>query len=87
MAGINKMYWTNKEHRQFWDWFCNYYKIDVQGRDMLTSITIYDPESMHDHIVAVTHFSGRVDKYLKKHCPLKFVQQRLDEQYGGKLNG
>lgn len=85
MAGIDKMYWTYEQTLKFYEWFFDHYKINEQGRDMLESLTEVEIGKRQDKIHMVTHFSTRVDKYLQKHCPLDFIQKRLDEQYEGKV--
>jgi uncharacterized protein YpiB (UPF0302 family) len=83
MAGIDKMYWTMDEYNLFMKWFFQHFKIDEKAREILNSIGTSDHYT--DNIYAVTNFRERTDKYLKKHCDLKFVQKRLTEQYDGEI--
>ena len=82
MAGIDKMSWTREQKYQFFEWYFKHYNINKQGMDMLENMTEYDETTTVNNVHVVTNFSRRTDDYLRKHCKLKFIQKRLDEQYG-----
>ena len=81
MAGIDKMHITKDQFYTFCEWFISHYKINEQGQEILEGMGYQDAIENNG---ATFNFSTRTDKYLKKHCKLKFVQKRLDEQYGDK---
>jgi hypothetical protein len=78
MAGIEKMHMTKDQFYTFCEWFINHYRINDQGQEIFDKINWQD--ILKDG-VASFNFSERTDKYLMKHCKLKFVQKRLKEQY------
>ena len=76
MAGIDKMHMTDKQLETFVDWLQSHYNIGYAGQEIIDQLQYQD-----NFEGGRFNFSERTDKYLMKHCKLKFVQKRLKEQY------
>jgi hypothetical protein len=78
MAGIDKMHMAKDQFYTFCEWFFEHYNINKQGMEILEQMNY---QNVLKDKTATFNFSARTDKYLMKHCKLKFVQKRLSEQY------
>ncbi len=82
MAGIDKIYGTERQLFELRGW--------LQKKDSELLDYVADPDDKwyikHDDETtefSIANFPEDVDKWLYKHCPLKFVTERIHEQYGG----
>lgn len=77
MASIDKIYGTMADYLELVSWlYDNQPKLLDQ---------VYDPRYDLDFQEerALSNFSNAADVWLWEHCPLDFVRNRLEEQYGG----
>ena len=73
MAGIDKIYGTQKQFLELEKWLdnnCPDYKR-----------YLYPKNEYNKDYRPIANFSSDVDEWLKEKCPLDFVQARLKEQY------
>jgi hypothetical protein len=74
MAGIDKIYGTQGQYLELAKWLddnCPDYKK-----------YLYPENGYNKEYRPISNFRSDVDEWLKKNCPLGFVQKRLKEQYG-----
>lgn len=74
MAGIDKIYGTEKQYDMLKDWL-------AKNRPKYLK-SLYPKGDTE--IFPISCFSEEQDRDLKKNCPIRFVQKRLVEQYGKK---
>lgn len=78
MAAIDKIYGTEKEYDTFYEW------AEKNRPDILKHF--YPRDGCNNYDRPITNFPVRVDKWLLKNCPIKFVIDRIREQYDLKEN-
>ena len=74
MSGIDKIYGTQVQYLELAKWLddnCPDYKK-----------YLYSKNGYNKEYRPISNFRLDVDEWLKKNCPLGFVQKRLKEQYG-----
>lgn len=92
MAVIDRIYCTSKkEFIEFYRWcekLSEVYKKETQKEILsyfYTSPETYDKDySSYVYGVPITCFSESLDKWLMKHCPIIWVRDNIDKQYGGR---
>lgn len=94
MAGIDKIYGTQKEYNEFKKWLkenqkpikCrigfNYSKIKYEYSKCLPTEYLYGRNGFNKEDRPISNFPEAIDKWLLKHCPIEWVIKRIKEQYG-----
>lgn len=85
MAGVDKLYGTEKEWQELFDW------LRFRSGRVQYVRYLYIPQWMDWEVNPprrifsgeISNFPARVDKWLYKNCPLKWVKERIREQYNG----
>ena len=84
MAGIDKIVGTQEQLLEFRAW------LEVHNPDILEMVAPVE----HDWLGrnpktakrTISNFPVWADKWLYKHCPIKFITDRIHEQYDGDPN-
>jgi len=74
MAAIDKIYGDMKQYDEFVYW------CEINNPDILKYF--YTREDSNSLNRPITNFPESVDKWLLDNCPIKFVTDRIKEQYG-----
>ena len=75
MAAIDKIYGTPEQWHQLHDF------LEQRRPDFLRYLYPLSASENENAEVPVSNFSYEADAWLKRHCTLLFVQERLKEQY------
>ena len=73
MAAIDKIYATKEQRDSFYEW------CQVNCPQALPFF--YEWQWEDDGVYPITNFPEHIDMWLLAHCPLEFVQARLQYQY------
>ena len=79
MAGIDKIYGSQKEYLEFKNW------LTENRPDALQYV--YEEKGFNEIDRPISNFPENIDKWLMKNCSLNFIQVRLKEQYGKQYKG
>jgi hypothetical protein len=74
MAGIDKIYGTNAQYDEFYAWA----KENMPGY----LGCFYPRDGYEEEHRPITNFPSNVDRWLLHTCPLRWVTDRIKEQYG-----
>lgn len=77
MAAIDKIYGTYGEWIDFHSWVAN------SERPQYCKYFYPTPSYCGGHRGPLTMFPLRADKWIYENCPLKWVKERIREQYNG----
>jgi hypothetical protein len=77
MAFIDKIYGTYEQYYEFKDWIKK-----EKPQYLKYFYMIPEEQESKDDEYMITNFPENVDRWLWFNCPLKFVLERLKEQYG-----
>lgn len=80
MAGIDKIYGTQKQYDELYNW------LKENKPSALKYMYMKDGWAPDDER-PISNFTYGIDRWLMKNCPLEFVQARLKEQYGDDYKG
>ncbi len=76
MASVDKIYGTREQWIKLHDF------LEKKKPEYLGYLYPKPPEKLWNSFgIPISNFSYEADCWLKKHCPLEFVQERLKEQY------
>lgn len=78
MAGIDKIYGTKEQFDEFFAWTKEHNPEAVRYFYQLG-------DNYPDKIRPLTNFPEKIDRWMLENCPLKFVTDRITDQYGGSL--
>ena len=97
MAGIDKIYGTEKQYNQLHDWLkenqipinCKTgFDWDVERKCIIDQFEdvwpldcLYPKAEVYNKKQPISNFPSEIDFWLLKHCPLKFVIRRIKEQH------
>lgn len=74
MAAIDKIYGSTQEYDEFYAW--------IEENNPKLLYHFYQRDGYLDNESRpITNFPTWADKWLMKHCPIKFVKDRIAEQY------
>jgi hypothetical protein len=75
MATIDKIYGTTMEYDEFYEW-CQRRKPEA--------LKSFYPRNDYDNTKnrPITNFPEHIDEWMLENCPIKFVTDRIKEQYG-----
>ena len=79
MAGIDKIYGSDKEYDIFYSW--------VKENNSQLVKFFYEREGYGNYDRPLTNFPEWADKWLLANCPLEFVLAAIREQYNIKVKG
>lgn len=74
MAGIDKIYGTQYQYKELYDW------LKVNRPSAIKYL--YDRYGFMDEIRPISNFSDTQNAWLLVNCPLKWVTDRIKFQYG-----
>ena len=82
MAAIDKIYGTNKEYDEFYQWIEDNFP-ELTQAFYPKNEDAYDKSSAYfNEVRPLTNFSEAADMWLLKNCPIKWVTEQIEEQYG-----
>jgi len=79
MAAIDKIYGTEEQYAELKLWLQN-------NKPSAIKYLYMEGGWMNNEERPISNFPTRIDKWLLKNCSIKWVQERLREQYGLKRN-
>jgi hypothetical protein len=80
MAAIDKIYGTQKQYDELFEWLNKNKPYAIRYMYMKDG---WMPEDERP----ISNFTHKIDKWLMLNCPIAFVQKRLKEQYGDNYKG
>ena len=76
MAAIDKIYGSTEEYDEFFAW--------IEGNKPEYTQYFYQRDGYKNNISRpITNFPVRVDRWLMRNCPIRWVKDRIHEQYDG----
>ena len=78
MAGIDKIYGSQAQYNELEEW--------LKANRPSALVHLYDKNAYSPIDRPISNFPTSVDKWLLKHCPLRWVEERIKEQYNNELN-
>lgn len=91
MAGIDKIYGTQRQYMELRDWLLeNEVPIiceissdyNDENTELLPSAFLLSENGFNENYRPIANFLPEMDEWLMENCPIDFVQKRLKEQYG-----
>ena len=80
MASIDKIYGTQKQYDELYNWL-------KKNKPSGLKYMYMKDGWMPDDERPISNFTYGIDRWLMKNCPIEFVQARLKEQYGDDYKG